>query len=103
MPERPAKTVEALSQNLLNGGSMERISIKLDSNVTLSALKGGVGDPLIMIPGWSQSSEEWRGNAASLGAVREVIALDMRGHGRARNRNLAIEFIAWRRISGNNR
>ena len=81
MPERPAKTVEALSQNLLNGGSMERISIKLDSNVTLSALKGGVGDPLIMIPGWSQSSEEWRGNAASLGAVREVIALDMRGHG----------------------
>ena len=60
---------------------MERISIHLDSNVTLSALKAGVGDPLIMIPGWSQSSEEWKGNAESLSAVREVIALDMRGHG----------------------
>ena len=60
---------------------MERISIHLDSNVTLSALKAGAGDPLIMIPGWSQSSEEWKGSAASLSAVREVIALDMRGHG----------------------
>ena len=60
---------------------MERISIHLDSNVTLSALKAGAGDPLIMIPGWSQSSEEWKGSAATLSAVREVIALDMRGHG----------------------
>ena len=60
---------------------MERISIHLDSNVTLSALKAGAGVPLIMIPGWSQSSEEWKGSAATLSAVREVIALDMRGHG----------------------
>ena len=60
---------------------MKRISIHLDSNVTLSALKAGAGDPLIMIPGWSQSSEEWKGSAATLSAVREVIALDMRGHG----------------------
>ena len=60
---------------------MERISIHLNSNVTLSALKAGVGDPLIMIPGWSQSSKEWKGSAESLSAMRKVIALDMRGHG----------------------
>ena len=60
---------------------MERISIQLDGNVTLSALKAGSGNPLIMIPGWSQSSEEWKGSAESLSAVRKVIALDMRGHG----------------------
>ena len=60
---------------------MERISIRLDGNVTLSALKAGKGNPLIMIPGWSQSSEEWKGSAESLSAVRKVIALDMRGHG----------------------
>ena len=60
---------------------MERISIRLDGNVTLSALKAGSGNPLIMIPGWSQSSEEWKGSAVSLSAVRKVIALDMRGHG----------------------
>ena len=60
---------------------MERISIRLDGNVTLSALKAGSGNPLIMIPGWSQSSEEWKGSAESLSAVRKVIALDMRGHG----------------------
>jgi non-heme chloroperoxidase len=60
---------------------MERISIRLDGIVTLSALKAGEGNPLIMIPGWSQSSEEWKGSAESLSAVRKVIALDMRGHG----------------------
>ena len=60
---------------------MERISIRLDGNVTLSALKAGSGNPLIMIPGWSQSSEELKGSAESLSAVRKVIALDMRGHG----------------------
>ena len=59
------------------GDSMERISIRLDGIVTLSALKAGEGNPLIMIPGWSQSSEEWKGSAESLSAVRKVIALDM--------------------------
>ena len=60
---------------------MERISIQLDSKVTLSALKAGMGDPLITIPGWSQSSAEWIGNAEAFSAVKEVVASDMRGHG----------------------
>ena len=60
---------------------MERISIQLDGGIALSALRAGEGQPLIMIPGWSQSSEEWIGNAEALSAIRQVVALDMRGHG----------------------
>ena len=60
---------------------MKRISIRLDSGLTLSALEGGSGHPLIMIPGWSQSAAEWQENAEALTNERRVIALDMRGHG----------------------
>ena len=45
---------------------MERISIELDSGLTLSALTGGSGQPLIMIPGWSQTAAEWQQNAETL-------------------------------------
>ena len=34
-----------------------------------------------MIPGWSQTSAEWKGTVESLSAIRSVLALDMRGHG----------------------
>ena len=60
---------------------MERISIELGSGLTLSALTGGSGQPLIMIPGWSQTAAEWQQNAETLTEHRRVIALDMRGHG----------------------
>jgi len=60
---------------------MKRIAIRLDSGLTLSALEGGSGHPLIMIPGWSQSAAEWQENAEALTNERRVIALDMRGHG----------------------
>jgi pimeloyl-ACP methyl ester carboxylesterase len=60
---------------------MERRTISLKSGLTLSALEGGGGQPLVMIPGWSQSAAEWRANAEALAKGRRVIALDMRGHG----------------------
>ena len=60
---------------------MKRISIPLESGITLSALEGGDGHPLIMIPGWSQTAAEWRLNAEAITSCRRVIALDMRGHG----------------------
>ena len=60
---------------------MKRISISLESGITLSALEGGGGHPLIMIPGWSQTAAEWRLNAEAITSCRRVIALDMRGHG----------------------
>ena len=60
---------------------MKRITIPLESGITLSALEGGGGHPLIMIPGWSQTAAEWRLNAEAITSCRRVIALDMRGHG----------------------
>ena len=60
---------------------MKRITIPLESGITLSALEGGDGHPLIMIPGWSQTAAEWRLNAEAITSCRRVIALDMRGHG----------------------
>ena len=60
---------------------MKRISIQLDDGAALSALTVGEGQPIIMIPGWSQTSAEWEGTVESLSAIRSVIALDMRGHG----------------------
>ena len=60
---------------------MERISIELDSGIKLSSIEGGSGQPLIMIPGWSQTAAEWQQNAEKFTEHRRVIALDMRGHG----------------------
>ena len=60
---------------------MKRISIQLDDGAALSALTVGEGRPLIMIPGWSQTSAEWEGTVESLSAIRSVIALDRRGDG----------------------
>lgn len=60
---------------------MKRISIPLDSGISLSALEGGDGQPFIMIPGWSQTANEWAVNAEAIASCRRVIALDMRGHG----------------------
>ena len=44
---------------------------------------GGNGDPLLLTPGYASTSGMWRGQQASLGARRKVIAWDMRGHGRS--------------------
>ena len=74
---------------------MERISIELDSGLTLSALTGGSGQPLIMIPGWSQTAAEWQQNAETLTEDRRVIALDMRGHGESDKPNYGYESGAW--------
>ena len=60
---------------------MKRILIPLESGISLSALEGGDGQPFIMIPGWSQTANEWAVNAEAIVSWRRVIALDMRGHG----------------------
>ncbi len=55
--------------------------IKLSGGSVLSALEAGSGQPLIMIPGWSQSAAEYGRNIDELAKSRRVIALDMRSHG----------------------
>jgi non-heme chloroperoxidase len=58
-----------------------RRTIKTSSGLTLSAIEAGDGQPLIMIPGWSQSAAEFGRNIEELARDRRVIALDMRSHG----------------------
>ena len=59
----------------------KRKSIKTASGITLNAIEAGDGQPLIMIPGWSQSAAEFGRNIDELAKDRRVIALDMRSHG----------------------
>ncbi|MEM0908503.1 MAG: alpha/beta hydrolase [Pseudomonadota bacterium] len=49
--------------------------------VRLSYLEMGSGQPLILVPGWSQTAIQWHHQIASFSATHRVMALDMRGHG----------------------
>ncbi len=60
---------------------MERKSLTVSDGATLSYMEGGSGQPLVMIPGWSQSAAEFERQFEDLTAIARVIALDMRGHG----------------------
>ena len=55
--------------------------IAISNGLALNALEAGSGQPLIMIPGWSQTAAEFGLNIDALSEGRHVIALDMRGHG----------------------
>lgn len=58
-----------------------RKEVRTGDGVTLRYIEADSGDPLVMIPGWSQSAAEFRDNIPALAEVARVIALDMRGHG----------------------
>jgi len=60
---------------------MERKSVRIDGDVTLSYLEGGSGRTLIMLPGWSQTASGFEKQFDDLIEVATVIALDQRGHG----------------------
>lgn len=60
-------------------------TIELPGGAVLSAIEEGSGEPLIMIPGWSQSAAEFGRNIGELARGRRVIALDMRSHGESPN------------------
>lgn len=49
--------------------------------VTLHAIEKGHGDPIVFVPGWSQSAVGFQHQLDGLSARRRVIAVDMRGHG----------------------
>lgn len=56
-------------------------SFRTSDGVTLHYLQAGSGKPVILIPGWSQTAEQWKFQIESLSAAYHVIAVDMRGHG----------------------
>ena len=60
-------------------------TIQLSDGAVLNAIEAGSGQPLVMIPGWSQSAAEYGRNIEELAKTRRVIALDMRSHGESSN------------------
>ena len=55
--------------------------LQLTSGIELHAIEEGSGQPLLMIPGWSQTAAAFGRNIEPLARHRRVVALDMRGHG----------------------
>ena len=49
--------------------------------VSLYYLEAGSGKPILMIPGWSQTAEQFKHQLTGLSDRYRVIAVDMRGHG----------------------
>lgn len=54
---------------------------KTSDGVNLHYLEAGSGPPLVMIPGWSQSAEQFKYQIDALSDRFRCIAIDMRGHG----------------------
>jgi non-heme chloroperoxidase len=55
--------------------------VTTSDGVSLYYLEAGSGQPILMIPGWSQTAEQFRHQLEGLSDRYRVIALDMRGHG----------------------
>ncbi|QSH41057.1 alpha/beta hydrolase [Lentisphaerota bacterium ZTH] len=54
---------------------------KTNDGVKLHYIEAGKGKPLIMLPGWSQTAEQYKYQIEKLSSSYRVIALDYRGHG----------------------
>jgi pimeloyl-ACP methyl ester carboxylesterase len=55
--------------------------VTTSDGVSLYYLEAGSGKPLLMIPGWSQTAEQFKHQLTGLSDRYRVIAVDMRGHG----------------------
>jgi non-heme chloroperoxidase len=55
--------------------------VTTSDGVELHYLEAGSGKPILMIPGWSQTAEQFRHQLTGLSDRYRVIAVDMRGHG----------------------
>ena len=56
-------------------------TVSLSDGTRLKCIVEGDGDPVVMLPGWSQSAAEFKHQIPALAARHRVIALDHRGHG----------------------
>lgn len=74
-------------------------SVSTSDGVTLSYLEAGSGKPLVLIPGWSQTAEQFKHQIEGLLGRYRVIALDICGHSTPRNRRSATASSASPRMS----
>ena len=56
-------------------------SFTTSDGVRLHYIEAGSGKPLVLIPGWSQTAEQFKHQIAGLSGKYHVYAIDMRGHG----------------------
>lgn len=62
-------------------GAITEGSFITSDGVKLHYMEAGKGQPLVMIPGWSQSAAQFKHQLSGLSDKYRVIAIDMRGHG----------------------
>ena len=55
--------------------------VTTSDGVRLHYVEAGVGKPVVMIPGWSQSAAQFKYQLTGLHDRYQLIAVDMRGHG----------------------
>ena len=55
--------------------------VTTSDGVNLHYVEAGSGKPILMIPGWSQTAEQFKYQLSGLSDRYRVIAIDMRGHG----------------------
>lgn len=58
----------------------ERLDVKT-TGATIRGVRGGSGQPLLLLHGWPQTHAEWRHIAPQLAQHFTVVALDLRGYG----------------------
>ncbi|MSO75146.1 MAG: alpha/beta hydrolase [Alphaproteobacteria bacterium] len=61
--------------------AIKQARLKLLDGCALNYLEAGRGEPLVFIPGWSQSAAQFCAQLDDLSDRFHVIALDLRGHG----------------------
>ena len=66
--------------------------IQTNDGVTLHYLEAGSGPPLVMIPGWSQTAEQFKYQLEALSDRYHCIAIDMRGHGESEKVNIGYKI-----------
>ncbi|QEI06417.1 alpha/beta hydrolase [Pigmentiphaga aceris] len=85
-PASDSRLVEAHPSNLpgampIQKQSVEKKSVIVSDGTRLNYLEVGQGQTLLMVPGWSQTAEQFRFQLEGLASHYRVIAVDMRGHG----------------------
>ncbi len=61
--------------------TINKASVTVSDGTRLNVLQAGSGKTLVLIPGWSQTAEQFKYQIEGLADRYRVIAVDMRGHG----------------------
>ena len=75
----PAMTAASRAARAQVSGQMGQVTT--NDGVNLHYLEAGSGKPILLIPGWSQTAEQFKYQLDGLSDRYRVIAVDMRGHG----------------------